>query len=120
METAILVLAVIHYCGLGNLSFEKTFTINVNDMVESGMINKYNQNLTIYPNPFKEAAIIEFNNPKGNSYTLYLTDISGKVCRIVDNITTSRYVLEREALKEGFYFIELRGPKIYRGKIVIE
>lgn len=64
--------------------------------------------------------ITGFNNPEGYSYTFYITDLSGKVYRIVDNINASRYVLEKGNMKEGFYFIELRGANIYRGKIVIE
>jgi hypothetical protein len=47
-------------------------------------------------------------------------DLSGKVCRIVDDITTPEYILEKGNLKQGFYFIELRGSNIYRGKIVVE
>jgi hypothetical protein len=38
----------------------------------------------------------------------------------VNNITTSEYVLERGDLKQGLYLVELRGYKIYRGKIVVE
>jgi len=40
--------------------------------------------------------------------------------RIADNINTSKYVLEKGTLKEGFYFIELRGQELYRGRMVIE
>jgi hypothetical protein len=76
--------------------------------------------LNVYPNPFNETTILTFNNPAGLSYTLYIMDLSGKTVRIVNDITTSKYVLERENLKEGFYFLELRGPKTYRGKIVVE
>jgi hypothetical protein len=79
-----------------------------------------NESLMIYPNPFNGTATLIFNNPGAYPYTLYILDLSGKVCRIVDKINTSRYVLEKSELKEGFYFVELRGPKIYRGKIVIE
>ncbi|KPK82958.1 MAG: hypothetical protein AMS27_13525, partial [Bacteroides sp. SM23_62_1] len=75
---------------------------------------------TIYPNPFDESTTILFNNPGSSSYSLYIFDLTGKVCQIIDNITTSEYVLEKGDLKEGFYFMELRGPGIYRGKILIE
>jgi hypothetical protein len=49
-----------------------------------------------------------------------LTDLSGKVCRIVDGITTPEYRLKRNGLKNGLYFIDLKGPETYRGKFVIE
>jgi hypothetical protein len=74
----------------------------------------------IIPNPFSETATLMFHNPEGHTYTLYIMDLSGKVCRMTENINTSEYVLKKEELKEGFYFIELRGPEIYRGKIIIE
>jgi uncharacterized protein (TIGR02145 family) len=76
--------------------------------------------LSIFPNPFNESTTLNFNNPEGYNYKLYLKDLSGKVYRIVDGITTSEFVLEKGDLMEGFYFVELRGPDIYRGKIIIE
>jgi len=74
----------------------------------------------IIPNPFNETTTLIFHNPEGHAYTLYIMDLSGKVCRIIENINTSEYVLKREGLKEGFYFMELRGPEVYRDKIIIE
>ena len=67
-----------------------------------------------------ESATILFNNPESHPYTLYVSDLSGKMCRILNEINTSEFILERGELKEGFYFIELRGAKIYRGKVIIE
>ncbi|MFC2115740.1 NosD domain-containing protein, partial [Bacteroidota bacterium] len=104
----------------GSLSFEKQFTILINDVVEVGLSQISGQKIMIYPNPFNTSTTIRFPGSSGESYRMFLTDLSGKVCRIVDDITTSEYVLKKEDLKEGLYFIELRGPKIYRGKIVIE
>ena len=46
----------------------------------------------------------------------YSSDISSKVCRIVNNITTSEFVLEKGNLKGGFNFVELKGPDQYRKK----
>ncbi len=85
-----------------------------------GLNDIRSERLSIYPNPFSDQTNLMFNNPDGHNYTLYIMDLSGKVCRIVDNINTSRYVLEKEALKAGFYFIELRGQKLYRERIIIE
>ncbi len=76
--------------------------------------------INIFPNPFNESATLNFNNPEGCNYRLYLIDLSGKVCLIVDDIITSEFVLEKGDLMEGFYFVELRGSEIYRGKIIIE
>jgi hypothetical protein len=81
--------------------------------------NNHSQVVT-YPNPFSETSIIKFPNPEHRLYSLYISDISGKLCRTVENITTSEYLLEKGSLKDGLYFIELKGPKIFRGKIIIE
>ena len=78
------------------------------------------EGLFIYPNPFNRSATITFPNPGRESYKLLLSDLSGKIYRIADGITTSQYVLQKGSLKKGLFFIELRGPEIYRGKLVIE
>ncbi len=80
----------------------------------------YNGNLKIYPNPFNNKTIIEFYNPSNYPFRLILTDLSGKIVRMVDNVTDSLCELDREGLSKGFYFIELQGEKIYRGKVLIE
>lgn len=76
--------------------------------------------LRIYPNPFTNKTIIEFQNPGHDSYMMLVIDLSGRVLQIRDNIMDSRIELDRGELPKGFYFIEIRGPKIYRGKILIE
>jgi uncharacterized protein (TIGR02145 family) len=78
------------------------------------------EKLSINPVPFSDRTVITFGNPNGYPYTLYLMDLSGKVCRIVDNICTTEYTLEREDLGAGFYMVELRGDKVYRGRIIVE
>ena len=98
-----------HFIGFINIKRSKRF-------VDIAKINS----LLVYPNPFNRSTRLSFNNPEGYPYSLYIMDITGKVCRIVDKITTSEYVLEKRDLKEGFYFVELNGPKIYRGKIMVE
>jgi hypothetical protein len=76
--------------------------------------------IDIFQNPFNDYTILNFDNPDGFPYILYVMDLSGKVCRISDDIKTSEYLLERGDLSQGFYFIELRGNNIYRARIIIE
>jgi hypothetical protein len=76
--------------------------------------------LKIYPNPFRESTIIEFPNPDFAPYKLILMDLSGKIHRITGQITDSYYELERENLVNGFYIIELVGPQVFRGRVLIE
>jgi hypothetical protein len=78
------------------------------------------EGLKIYPNPINSSSTIIFPNHENNNYQLVIIDLSGIVCRIIDGITTSEYFLKKGDLKQGLYFIELRGLRTYRGKIIIE
>jgi len=79
-----------------------------------------NGRIRIYPNPFREKATIEFENPYNESFQLILTDLSGKIVRIVKNLTVHRIDLDRGNLFSGIYILELMGPRTYRGLIMIE
>jgi len=86
-----------------------------------GMIVKpSDQQLTIYPNPFKDRTIIEFSNPGNTSWRLVITDLAGKVVRTESNITSGEYEMDRGNLVPGTYIIEIRGENVYRGKLVVE
>jgi hypothetical protein len=76
--------------------------------------------VSVYPNPFTYTTIISFSNPERSFYTLYLRDLSGKIVKRIDNITNEKIELNKDDLPAGLYLIELRGPYIYRGKVVIE
>ena len=71
--------------------------------------------LIIYPNPFDDKTTITFPNPDHTGYKLILTDITGKVVFMIDNLFDDRCELSREGLSKGLYLIELRGTKVYRG-----
>jgi hypothetical protein len=76
--------------------------------------------LIIYPNPFNRSTTIAFPNDAQHPYIMVITDLSGKVCKMVEDITTSEYFLHKGNLKGGIYLIELRGPVYYRGILSIE
>jgi len=96
--------------------------IKNNDSLSNSLIKYITQDnqFNIYPNPFNETTTIQFPNPTSESYKFILTDISGKRLRELNNITSSEIILDRRKLPAGLYLIELRGPNIYRGKIIIE
>jgi len=50
--------------------------------------------IKIFPNPFSQSTIISFPNPGRETYRMVLTDLSGKVCRIVNEIKTSEFELK--------------------------
>jgi hypothetical protein len=70
-----------------------------------------------YPNPFTHWTQIDFENPQNHLYQLIVTDMSGKILRIVDNIRDNKVILLRENLPQGLYLFELKGDKVYKGKI---
>jgi hypothetical protein len=91
---------------------ERTASYIQNDIIQD--------DLKLYPNPFNESTTITFDNPERYQYTFYLNDLTGKVIRRVDNITGEKIELNRDGLPAGLYLIELRGPKIFRSKLLIE
>jgi hypothetical protein len=103
----------------GNLVREEVFIIHIKDRETIGMDYKQYGRIIAYPNPFNESTTLLFNNPEGSNYTLYITDLSGKICRIATGICSSNHVVERSTLEDGIYFIELRGPETFRGKFII-
>jgi len=74
----------------------------------------------VYPNPVYGQSIVEFSNPDRKRYDCFVFDISGRVLRYYSNITGNSFVFQKEGLANGIYFIELRGPEIFRGRIIIE
>lgn len=74
----------------------------------------------IYPNPLNTTAILEFPNPGKKTYSVTLINISGKTVRSYNSITDNKIIIEKGNLPGGIYFIELKGNKIFRDKIIIE
>jgi len=106
--------------GEGNLNFEKSFTVIVQDKDETGLENSNSPGLKIYPNPASQSLTIEFPNPGRTEYILILTDLTGKRHRIIENITEPEITLIRGDLDDGYYMIEIRGEKTYWGQIILE
>ncbi len=78
------------------------------------------QVLLIYPNPVNEQATIIFPNPDNTEYQLLLRDMSGRIRRISNNLQGESISFTRGDLSPGIYFLELRGAKYYRAKIIIK
>ncbi len=80
----------------------------------------HEESLKIYPNPFTSTALVSINNPERDSYTLYLKDLSGKIVKTINNITDRKTEITRDGLPAGLYLLEIRGPNVYREKIIIQ
>lgn len=96
---------------------------NATTHIATGVISKKPEQsgqFKIYPNPVYGQSTIEFFNPDNEKYDCFVFDISGRILRSYSNLRKSSFVFNKEGLAEGIYFIELRGPEILRGRIIIE
>ncbi|MFW5872693.1 MAG: T9SS type A sorting domain-containing protein [bacterium] len=75
--------------------------------------------ILLYPNPFNKSATLSFDNPKGAKFFLKIYDISGKLVRS-EKLSSSQYSIQRNGLSPGYYMIELKGDKTYRGNMIIQ
>jgi PKD repeat protein len=76
--------------------------------------------LKIYPNPMVYKSNVSFPNQNNQKYRLLVIDASGRVVRIIENITGNNVIINREQLKPGIHIINLSGEKIYKGKLLVK
>lgn len=83
---------------------------------------KTNIALQIYPNPFTESTVIEFDNINNSPYSLTIIDLQGKPVKKINNVIKDRIILNRENLKSGIYFIQINSTnqRIGIGKLLIK
>jgi Leucine-rich repeat (LRR) protein len=86
------------------LTFEKAFTINVNDVTETGLNDLDELKWTVYPNPSNGNFTLEFNS---NRYQVKVYDIIGNV--IYDQVSTSpKHNIDLIGIASGTYFISIQ------------
>lgn len=77
--------------------------------------------LKIYPNPMTGETYIEFPNENNSSYRLQITDASGRVVYIRNNVKENKITIARKHVKSsGLHLIILSGEKIYKGKLMVK
>jgi Secretion system C-terminal sorting domain len=74
------------------------------------------------PNPFKDVTYITFDNASGKNFSLSISDITGRVVRNINNITTDFVEIKRENLTTGVYFAVLRDAsgKFLTEKLIVQ
>jgi subtilisin family serine protease len=80
-------------------------------------------NLSVYPNPFTDVAVMEFTAPANETYSLNILDVQGRIVQNYSNINAGRVMIEKKNLTAGIYLFELRNSKTKieaRGKIVLK
>jgi hypothetical protein len=62
---------------------------------------------------------ISFPNPESQEYQMRIMDITGNIV-YSQNTSGSKYILEKQDLNAGIYILEIKGDRIFRGRLVIE
>ena len=100
----------------GNTTFTVTTATGIIDMQNS-------KNISLYPNPLHTNATIKIDPAvKLTNAELRITDVMGRVVKIIRSIQTNEFTFEREKLSDGVYFYQLiqDNEMIAKGKLVIE
>ena len=118
--------------GMGTIStYEVDSNFCVGDVVSLNVVigstssleeeQEQHQTAAIYPNPFTESTVIEFENTTDASFELRVLDLSGKLIRERSGINGTRFVFRRDGMANGIYFLELRSKdQVFLGKLVLE
>jgi PKD repeat protein len=94
--------------------------ITVNLATAIGDLEDDPTKIQIYPNPLVHKSNVIFPNKTNQKYRLVVVDASGRVVRIIENITGNNVIINREQLKPGIHIINLSGEKIYKGKLLVK
>ena len=73
-----------------------------------------------YPNPASSFVTIQFPNPSNENFRLSIIDPSGKIVQYLNEVNSDRVEINLEYLGRGFYIIQIKGPRIYQGKLIIK
>ena len=89
--------------------------------METGIFNFSNDflSLQIAPNPTPHIAQIHFDNPNNKPHEMLVMDISGQVVYFEGNIHSEQFTFNSTDLSSGVYLIEVRGEKVYQGKLMV-
>jgi hypothetical protein len=89
-----------------------------NISVNEGGNLKKESGLKIYPNPGVTRTKISFPNESLENYQILIYDLAGKI--MASETTTNNWIeISLEYYIDGVYIIEVQGPKIYWGKILV-
>lgn len=89
---------------LDSLSFDSVYCL-VTSVAENGY--EKTESVFVYPNPFSEFAMLKFSNPDNKSYDVIIYDVFGKPVVKKINNTSDIFIISRENLPGGIYFIRI-------------
>jgi hypothetical protein len=76
--------------------------------------------MVIYPNPMTDRAMIRYSNPDHSEYRLTIRDISGRIVLAQENITEETVIIRRNDVGAGYFFVELKGERVFKGSMVVD
>ncbi|HTF04348.1 MAG TPA: PKD domain-containing protein [Bacteroidia bacterium] len=84
--------------------------------------NVYDGAVNVYPNPFAEECMLQFDNTDNHVARVELFDIQGRLVRTYENITGDRVIISGAGLYSGVYIwsLQLEGTEDRVGKIVLK
>lgn len=89
---------------------------------EDGILNPQSSShgIKVFPNPFRDKAIIEFTYEQGEEYTLSVYDVTGKVVFERSGIESGVTELDRSNLNDGFYMVKIHNSnRSYIVKVLV-
>ena len=101
----------------GCLSDTAKLIVNIDSTVS--IVENLLLNIRVYPNPFDNYTTVEFDNPQNEQYTIRLIDIRGRLVRH-HNTNGEKWVLYKNQLNDGIYYLEVEGRYKAREIIVIQ
>jgi hypothetical protein len=82
--------------------------------------NMYDNETRVYPNPFSDECIVEFNNVNYHNAELKLYDLNGKLVRI-QNSVSDRMIISSAGLQSGVYIwtLQVEGEEPESGRVIL-
>ena len=76
--------------------------------------------LKIYPNPFVSQAVLDLSKFQNQKLKISITDIKGRLVRQYNEINDKKFIIKKEKINSGIYFIEVKSQtKINRIKVAV-
>lgn len=76
------------------------------------------EEVSVYPNPITEASRIVFPSEIRNA-TLTIRDVTGKTVFFNPSVSGKEIRIDRDGFSAGLYFAEVRGEKLFIGKLLV-
>ena len=109
-------------CGAG-ASKTLVVAVAVCKIVREGSLSNLT-NVEVYPNPTKGIVSVNFNCAANDNYMLSVSDVSGRVLRMIPIVSTegeNKVTFELSDVSSGVYFLTLKGSNdVSQTKIIVE